>query len=709
MIASVGQVSDPTSPASDGLQGERAVDRYGALAGGQVTSKPSSASLPAPVNLSPPDLVVKACFDGMRFGLQLAHVPGLSKPLERHGAWWSAARRMWLVRATGAADVESMLLDAYSGQHVSFDALAAALRASAAAPEPDFYTQLLDVQVFPLAKGDGGRGKWAVSFVYDPPCVAAMRAMRGLFHKHAAAWQVHCDPAEIQEHLVRHAGVKAEFVFVHEQAVVLEELATASASSSPIVVPAAPPPQRGGGGGDDSAGTGFFSTDVQRSGDLPFDASAVASLVATGVLRDYQAIGVQHMLRSAGACMGDDMGLGKSRQTVVASRLAAGKGRVLIVCPASLRLNWEREIRMVYPEATVGMVGEDRIATLQACDWVIGNYERMGGLVRATELAFEVMAVDEAHYLKEYQSGRTRNVFLLAARIPRCYVVTGTPLLNREVEMHTLLRITGHALGQLPLGDFRKGFAGTAEKRAKLADAIKGWMIRRSKAVLSDLGKKDRQLRYLSPEGLGTYREIYRDMSLQAMPKIVQLRRTLESLKVPFLLDTVQSMGDDDKIIIFCEYMSTVDALKQALAGLGIGCVSLVGADSAKKRQAAVDAFQQVPSNKVFIGTTSAAGVGITLTAANLVAFASMPWTPALMRQAEDRAYRLGQLRDVLVIVPIVPGTIDEGVLKLQDAKRTTEVEVVEAAKAALPDAQQLELVELPAAAREERAVLEFA
>ncbi len=379
------------------------------------------------------------------------------------------------------------------------------------------------------------------------------------------------------------------------------------------------------------------------------------------------------------------------------------------MCPASLRLNWEREIRMVYPEATVGMVGEDRIATLQACDWVIGNYERMGGLVRATELAFEVMAVDEAHYLKEYQSGRTRNVFLLAARIPRCYVVTGTPLLNREVEMHTLLRITGHALGQLPLGDFRKGFAGTAEKRAKLADAIKGWMIRRSKAVLSDLGKKDRQLRYLSPEGLGTYREIYRDMSLQAMPKIVQLRRTLESLKVPFLLDTVQSMGDDDKIIIFCEYMSTVDALKQALAGLGIGCVSLVGADSAKKRQAAVDAFQQVPTNKVFIGTTSAAGVGITLTAANLVAFASMPWTPALMRQAEDRAYRLGQLRDVLVIVPIVPGTIDEGVLKLQDAKRTTEVEVVEAAKAALPDAQQPELAELPAAAREERAVLEFA
>lgn len=80
----------------------------------------------------------------------------------------------------------------------------------------------------------------------------------------------------------------------------------------------------------------------------------------------------------------------------------------------------------------------------------------------------------------------------------------------------------------------------------------------------------------------------------------------------------------------------------------------------------------------MFIGTTMAAGVGTTLTAANIVAFASMPWTPARMRQAEDRACRLGQKRDVLVLVPVIPGTIDEGVLALQENKRTTEEEVIE-------------------------------
>lgn len=92
---------------------------------------------------------------------------------------------------------------------------------------------------------------------------------------------------------------------------------------------------------------------------------------------------------------------------------------------------------------------------------------------------------------------------------------------------------------------------------------------------------------------------------------------------------------------------------------------------------------------KVFIGTTMAAGVGTTLTAANIVAFASMPWTPALMRQAEDRACRLGQKRDVLVLVPVIPGTIDEGVLALQENKRTTEEEVIEAAKMGLPAEQR--------------------
>ena len=637
--------------------------------------------LPRPVTIRPPDLLIKAVSDGRRLGLQLLAVPGVSRPLANYDAWWSGARRMWLLQTTDSSYADDVIKHAFAGHFVDMEQLDVQLRAAVAAPDPDYFSQLLDVQIFPLVKGDLARGSWAVSFTYDPLCVKAMRSLGGYFHKHASAWQVRADPELIMERLASIAGVSSEFVFVHEQPVVIEELTTSGNEGSPISVPAASPPLGGGGGPGEEEGTGFLSTEHGHVDDMPYDRVALASLVACGVLRDYQAQGVAHMLRQSGACMGDDMGLGKSRQTVVASRMAAGSGRVLIVCPASLRLNWEREIKMVYPDARVGLIGEDRISTLAGCDWVIGNYERMGGLVRESELEFAVMAVDEAHYLKEYKSGRTRNVFLLAARIERCFVVTGTPLLNREIEMHTLLRITGHRLGSLTLAEFRKSYAGSPEKRAALAAAIQGWMIRRSKDVLKDLGDKARQFVPLSPEGLDVYKEIYGDMTLQAMPKIVRLRKCLEGLKVPYLVETVQAMGEDDKLIIFCEYMSTVEALKQALASLGVGCVSLVGSDSLKRRQAAVDAFQRDASIKVFIGTTMAAGVGITLTAANIVAFASMPWTPALMRQAEDRAYRLGQIRDVLVLVPIIQGTIDEGVLQLQENKHTTEIEVVEAGR----------------------------
>ena len=98
----------------------------------------------------------------------------------------------------------------------------------------------------------------------------------------------------------------------------------------------------------------------------------------------------------------------------------------------------------------------------------------------------------------------------------------------------------------------------------------------------------------------------------------------------------------------------------------------------------AVDAFQQQPQVQVFIGTTMAAGVGLTLTAANYVFFASLPWTPALKRQAEDRAYRSGQRRDVLVIVPLVAGTIDEQICQLLDGKREIELSLVEANRRAV-------------------------
>ena len=637
-----------------------------------------------PVTLRPPPLLIHAVSDGRRLGLQLHSIPGMGRALSKAGAWWVPGRRMWAIELVNVARSLEWLRTLYAGQHAELDDAQRILQSAIAAPEGDFFTQVLDVQVFPLSRGDLAQGEHAVSFAYDLFCVRAMRALRGSFHKPALAWQIAGGTERILEVLRDLAGVAPDFAFVHEHPVVLEELIAPAPDVSPIQVPGASPVPGDAGSGE-RVGSGFLSAELSSEA-LAIDQAALAVEGVRAGLRDYQLIGVRHLLGQTGACLGDDMGLGKSRQTVVAARLAAGEGRVLIVCPASLRINWEREIRMVYPDAIVGMAGEDRISALYGCHWVIANYERLGGLVREIDLEFQVMAVDEAHYLKEHQAGRTRNAFVMATRIPRRYVITGTPLLNREIELHTLLRLTGHPMGQMPMKAFRKEFTGTGEKRAALAAALRGWMLRRRKDVLKDLGDKTRQLRWVSPpEGLGGYKEIHGDMSLQTMPKITRLRQKLEALKTPFLIETVESLSEGDKIIIFCEYMATVEAMRDAFAQAGIACVSLVGADSGTRRQKAIDAFQNDPTVTVFIGTTSAAGVGITLTAANHVAFSSLPWTPALMRQAEDRAYRLGQKRNVLVIVPLVAGTIDEGVWGLLQSKQATEQDVVEAVKSQLP------------------------
>lgn len=634
----------------------------------------------APVRPARRRLVTRAVSDGRRLGLSVAPLDDAVAVLrETIKPIWFAPRHQWLFRADAAEGLAKTLVKVLGSRPlVDLEGLAQDLQRAIESPSPTYFTEMLDVQIVPLE--DGG---FAVSFVYDPYAVEAMRALSGRFHRYAAAWQVTGSVKAILATLERIAGVEATQVFVHERPMRLEDLASKPQATIPIKVPAAPP-TFGEGSADAEVGSGFLSCVGAPIERLAVDEAQLARAAVHCGLYDFQTEGVRHLLGRSSALLGDDMGLGKSRQAVVASRIAAGRGRILVVCPASLRINWMREIQSVFPSDRVGMAGEDRMAMLHGCRWVVANYERLGGFVRETDLGFAVMTVDEAHYLKEHHAGRTRNAFVLADRIPRRFLLTGTPILSREIEVHTLLRISGHPVGQLPLTEFRKAYAGGEAQRAALADVLAGWMLRRPKSVLKNLGLKTRQVRYVMPaEGLDQYRKVLADTTLTVMPKLGKLRQSLEALKFDFVIETIGALDQADKIIVFCEYIETVTALKSVLAEAGIGAVSLVGSDAMKKRQAAVDAFQSDPVCRVFIGTTSAAGVGITLTAANYVLFASPPWTPAALRQAEDRAYRNGQTRDVISLIPIVPETIDEQVMRLLDSKTELEQETVERAVAA--------------------------
>ena len=634
-----------------------------------------------PVTPARRHLVTRIVSDGLRIGLATVYADGVGSAMRELGATWSAARRMWI------CPVESMreLLGRLEGSAAPFGDLdVGGVRdvalAAWAAPSRDFFAAVLDVQMMPLATGG-----FALTSAYDPLIGKAAKSLAGRFHKHVKAWELRGHPREaVLEALRDLAGVDSCFVFEHEALVMLEDLGSASASQVPISVAGVMPPIGIRSAQDDEGvGNGFLSALAAPMARLAVDERQLAEAALTCGLRDYQVAGVRHLLGLSSALLADDMGLGKTRQAVVAGRLAAGSKTVLVVCPASLGINWEREILAVYPQARVATVGQHDMATQRQADWVVANYERLGGLVRDASIIIGCMLIDEAHYLKEHQAGRTRNAFLLAQRVPRRFLLTGTPLLSREIEVHTLLRLSGHPIGEMALAEFRKTFAGNEARRELLAARLGEWMLRRGKDVLKDLGDKTHQLRYVeAADELAGYRAIMADPSLMAMPKITKLRQHLEQLKLDFLIESVQSLPPDAKAIIFCEYMDTVEALRQAFKDSGTGCVSLVGSDAPKKRMAAVDAFQGDAGVRVFIGTTMAAGVGITLTAANYVFFASLPWTPALKRQAEDRAYRSGQQRDVFVIIPLVAGTIDEKVFALLDSKREIEVSIIEAGRA---------------------------
>jgi SNF2 family DNA or RNA helicase len=356
----------------------------------------------------------------------------------------------------------------------------------------------------------------------------------------------------------------------------------------------------------------------------------------------------------------------------------------LVITLSTLIINWQREIQMVYPEATTGLQAFD-----PSSQWIITNYERLGEYVLQAG-HFEVMIIDEAHRLKEPTAAWTRHGFDIAAKIPNRYLLTGTPVLNRESELHTLLRLSGHPVGKLPLKEFCEQFAGSQDFRKNLRDAIGDWMLRRRKDVLPELKGKQRQT--LPVELSVEERREYERIRLEDRPSLARLgslRQLLEQVKVRVVMELLSELDVEDKVILFCEFKDTVTTLRTMCEAAGDVCVTLVGSDSIGKRQKALDAFQTDPDTRILIGTTSAAGTGNNLTAANYVMFLGLPWTPGLQDQAEDRAYRNGQLRMVVVKIPLVENSIDQMLWQMLLDKRQITQDLIE------PDAAANNRVEL--------------
>lgn len=415
-------------------------------------------------------------------------------------------------------------------------------------------------------------------------------------------------------------------------------------------------------------------------------------------LYPHQIEGIRFLLDKGRAILGDDMGLGKTRQSIVAMNEAVPDGAILVVCPASLKLNWRREIRLVDPEARIEVIG----ASDGACDsprWVIVNYDLLRKMAaRLHAVAWAGVILDEAHFIKN-ASQRTSQCFRLlgvqeSARAPvigprQVHLLTGTPMTNRPRDLYNLLRCVGHPAARSFLSfakrycaAYRNEFGWVTDGASNLDELnllMKEVMLRRLKDAVLDLPPKIRSWVPVEPEGIAALKaqmdflgwfagtDPSRPNDKDFLARLQKLRVALHKAKQKAVSERVRDiLATGEKVVVFTAFN---DGLRRHKESFGAAAVTVSGADDVRTRQAAVDAFQSDPEVRVMIANIVAGGVGITLTAASHVLFQDLDWVPANLAQAEDRAYRLGQRKRVTVEYLLCDGTLDVYMARLLEAK----------------------------------------
>lgn len=335
-------------------------------------------------------------------------------------------------------------------------------------------------------------------------------------------------------------------------------------------------------------------------------------------------------------------------------------------------LNWQREA----DKWLTRRIGFDVI-----------NYDRLKQIAPAEP--YDLLVADEAQYLKTPAAKRTKLFFAIPAK--RTVFLTGTPILNRPIELFTMLQ----RLDPLDLGrnrwEFAMRYCGARQIRAgrKMVWDLNGsanldelqekmrskFMVRRlKKDVLKELPAKRRQIIPLDRSGaeklLLAEQKLARQIGFEemarklesggavAMTEMSKVRHGLGLAKVDAAIDHITDvLGNTSKVVVFAHHRDVIEALHRAFQGAGM--VSVHGGVPATLRQRYVDVFQSNPNCRVFIGQIQAAGVGITLTAASAVIFVEQDWVPGNMSQAEDRCHRIGQKESVLVQYLVFDGSLD--------------------------------------------------
>lgn len=436
----------------------------------------------------------------------------------------------------------------------------------------------------------------------------------------------------------------------------------------------------------------------------------------------YQREGILAGMEMKRLLIGDEPGLGKTLQSIGIVD-TANAYPCLVVCPSSLKINWQREFEKFTDKKA--LVLENAVQTtwpyllkMRMHHVAICNYEslrkyfvwdiKQKGSFRLKDVVFNPaikifrsIIIDESHRVKDPSAQQT--IFTRGIAEGKSYriLLSGTPVVNRPADLIAQLSIMGrlpefggrtHFLQEYGGGDLNR------ENRSQEPDEVKNLdklsselysrcMIRREKAkVLTQLPDKTRTDLYVdisnseeyacAAEDLATYLreykectdyEVARKMRMEALVKFMALRSIAAKGKVKQAIDFCRTfLANGKPLILFCSLHEIVDELKKAFPK----AVTVTGRDSMMTKQAAVDAFQSGQA-QLIICSIKAAGVGLTLTASSNVAFCEFPWTYSDCCQCEDRAHRIGQKDNVTCYYLIGRGTIDHTLYNIIQNKRS--------------------------------------
>jgi SNF2 family DNA or RNA helicase len=475
---------------------------------------------------------------------------------------------------------------------------------------------------------------------------------------------------------------------------------------------------------------------------------APAGLHAT--LRDYQLRGLRWLSRMTslglGGCLADDMGLGKTI-TLISLHLhrqqtPATAGPTLVVCPASLLGNWEREVQRFAPGTRVRRFhGSSRSLDDAEDGFVLTTYGTLRrDAVRLAGHRWAMVVADEAQHVKNPSSSTAKALRTVPSQAR--VALTGTPVENNLSELWAILDwTTPGLLGRL--GTFRNRWATPIEAdkdeevAERLAKLVRPFLLRRRKSdpgIAPELPPKTEtdQPVSLTREQAVLYEATVRELmtAVQASDRmarrglIVKLLTGLKQIcnhpaqylkegddarlngrsgKLELLDELLETIvAEDGAVLVFTQYVAMARLLERHLADRGVGTQLLHGGTPVPKREEMVERFQagEVP---VFLLSLKAAGTGLNLTRADHVVHYDRWWNPAVEDQATDRAYRIGQTRPVQVHRLIAEGTIEDRIAAMLSTKRELAEAVLtggEAALTELSDTELADLVELRGGAR---------